>query len=135
MKEQKKVIRWIKSHKKELIIAGLSIEGIIGAILLIKNRAELKAYWETLLSTVKTPPAERTLPVLESTAKTTEEVVKKVTTTAKADVIPFEVSMHIRKLPKGQHASPAKIATALENGFELMNGQTWVESYVKGVVA
>lgn len=48
---------------------------------------------------------------------------------------PYDVSKHIRNLPKGQRASAEKIATAMENGFELKEGQTWVTDYVKGVAA
>ena len=39
----------------------------------------------------------------------------------------FHRNKHLRKLPKGWHASPEKIATARENGFELQDGETWVE--------
>lgn len=38
-------------------------------------------------------------------------------------------SKHIRKLPNGQKASPEKIATAKENGFDLQSGETWVDDY------
>ncbi|MCU9533552.1 hypothetical protein [Streptococcus sp. CSL10205-OR2] len=38
-------------------------------------------------------------------------------------------SKHIRKLREGQKASPEKIATAKENGFDLAPGETWVKDY------
>lgn len=38
-------------------------------------------------------------------------------------------SKHIRKLPDGWQASPEKVATAKENGFDLRPGETWVDDY------
>ena len=46
------------------------------------------------------------------------------------NVKPHHASKHIRNLPKGQKASPEKIATAKENGFDdLKENQTWVEEH------
>lgn len=43
---------------------------------------------------------------------------------------PHHASKHIRTLPKGFKASPEKIATAKENGFDdLKENQTWVEEH------
>ena len=45
---------------------------------------------------------------------------------------PSDVSGHVRNLTGGRKASPAKIATAAENGFsDLKADQTWVHSYHK----
>lgn len=49
--------------------------------------------------------------------------------------VPFDVSAHLRTLPEGCHASAEKVATALENGFVLQEGQTWVEAFTKGKAA
>ena len=43
----------------------------------------------------------------------------------------IEVSPHIRNLHEGWSASTNKIETALEHGFCLKEGQTWVDSYEK----
>ena len=45
---------------------------------------------------------------------------------------PFEVGKHPRNLPEGWTPSPEKIASALENGFELSERQTWVRTFTKG---
>lgn len=46
------------------------------------------------------------------------------------DVKSHHASKHIRTLPKGFKASPEKIATAKENGFDdLKENQTWVEEH------
>ena len=138
MKEQKKVIRWIKDHKKELIIAGVSIAAVIGAILLYKNRKALKAYWDYLVGLIQHVGVAKTpgdaVKAAENVAKVTEEVAKATeAATHTAEVIPFEVAKHIRNLPDGWHASPGKIASAVENGVALAEGQTWVDCYWKGV--
>lgn len=137
MKERKSLIRWIKEHKKELIIAGISIGTLILIILGIKNRAAIKALWESLRKVVKHPTAKVTETVTKVTVEIPQEPIKEVITAvaSNSDTIPFEVSRHIRNLPDGWHASPEKVADALKNNIILMDGQTWVDSYMKGGVA
>ena len=92
--------------------------------------------WDSLKGVVKHP-----------TTKAAEEVAKVVTdippapaseivtaVASNSETLPFEVSRHIRNLPDGWHASPEKVAEALKNNIILMDGQTWVDSYVKGGV-
>lgn len=137
MKERKRLVQWIKAHKKELIIAGVSIAAVVGVVLLIRNRKALKAYWSYLLGLI--PKSETASTVSETSVKAAEVVAKSAEACKKAartdNVIPFEVAKHIRNLPDGWHASPGKIATALENGVTLHEGQTWVDTYWKGVAA
>lgn len=134
MKEQRKMIRWIREHKNALIIAGISIGTLIAIVLGIKNREAIKALWASLrkvaekqaVHAMKVPPIEATHPAVEDV----------VTVVAQhRETIPFDVAKHVRNLPDGWHASADKIATALENGFELAEGQTWVSDYMKGVAA
>ncbi len=130
MKEQRSIIRWAKEHKKELIIAGLSIAAVVATVLVIRNRAVLKAYWRTLAAVLKkshpTRTAETITKTVETTSKTTQAAVKART------VCPHRVSGHIRTLPIGHHASPGKIAFASENGIDLLDGQTWIPDYWTG---
>lgn len=138
MKEDRNsLIQWIKEHKNQLIIAGISIGTLILIVLGIKNRAAIKAVWDLLKGVLKHP-----------TAKTAEEVVKVVTeitpapasevataVASNSEMLPFEVSRHIRNLPEGWHASPGKVAEAKKYNIILLDGQTWVDSYMKGVAA
>lgn len=134
MKEQRKLIRWIKEHKKMLIIAGISIASLIAIVLGIKNSESIKALWSSLRKVTekaaapatRVPPLRPVHPVVENTAAVAIQ---------NSETIPFDVAKHIRNLPDGWHASADKIATALENGFELAEGQTWVVDYMKGVAA
>ena len=164
-KQRKSVIRWIKEHKKELIIAGVSIATIIAVVLAIKHRGELKKQFEALKAAVSAlsnkrikvveteaevcKAAERTaktLKVVEPPAKAFKTVerpldVLKVAetsaypTSAKRTYSPCMVELHTRKLPAGHHASAKKLAEAEELGIILETGYTIVDSYSKGAAA
>ncbi len=73
----------------------------------------------------------------EAVVEVPPEPLKEVTAAvaSNSETLPFEVRRHIRNLPDGWHASPEKIAEALKNSIILMDGQTWVNSYMKGGVA
>ena len=137
MKERKKMIRWIKKNQKQLIIAGISVGALILIILGIRNRAAIKAVWAALRESLKQPVVR--------TAKDAVKVVTEIPTVPASEVvtavasssegIPYEVRQHIRNLPDGWHASPEKIAEALKHSIILVDGQTWVDSYLKGGAA
>ena len=137
MEERKGLIRWIKEHKKELIIAGISVATMILIVLGIKNRETLKALWDSLRKVTKEPTAKIAEPVIKVAMEMPQDSAQEVITvmTSNSDTLPFEVSRHIRNLPEGWHASPEKIAEALKNNIILMDGQTWVDSYMKGGAA
>ena len=127
---RKKVIRWIKQHKRELTLLGIGTGAVILIILGIRNREALSAYWKTLVKTLT-----NTSGTVKSGVTATGDVVKAAEDTVKTaekvgEVIPIKVKGHVRTLPRGCHASPEKIASA---PVELMDGQTWVVDYMKGV--
>ena len=129
MKEKSKLIRWIKRNKKALIAAGISIGLIVAVILGIKNADALKALWATLKDITAKPPNAVRPPAPVFTNRTVSAV------TRSSGTVPFDVSAHLRNLPEGWHASADKVATALDNGFVLKEGQTWVEAFIKGNAA
>ena len=137
MEERKGLIRWIKEHKKELVIAGISVATLILIVLGIKNRESLKALWDSLRKVTKEPTVKIVEPVIKAATEIPQDSAQEVIAvmTSNSDTLPFEVSRHIRNLPEGWHASPEKIAEALRNNIILMDGQTWVDSYMKGGVA
>ena len=47
-KDKKGVIVWIKAHRKQLILVGISIPTIIAVTFKVKNKDELKALWHDL---------------------------------------------------------------------------------------
>lgn len=149
MKEHRKFIKWVKTHKKALAIAGISVVGLIAIIVGIRNKEVLKAFWCSLRKSIEqptkavvkvpvahTPKPQVIHPVVEAVkpvAQAIEPAIEEtVTITRRASLISFEVDPHIRDLHPGWHASPEKIATAAAHGFDLKDGQTWVEAYIKG---
>ena len=137
MEERNSLIDWIKEHKRELILAGISIGTLILIVLGIKNREAIKAVWDSLKATVKQPTTKVTEAVQKVIVEIPPEPIQETVTVIVSNLenLPSEVRRHIRNLPDGYHASPKKIAEALENNIILMDGQTWVEGYVKGRVA
>jgi predicted acylesterase/phospholipase RssA len=133
--EKKTFVDWIKEHKKELIIAGVSIAAIIAVIIGIKNQKALEEAWASLRKLVEKAP--ETMPVAKSVPDTDVSPVKEIVeiNIISADRIPHDVVEHIRNLPEGWKASAQKIATAAEHGYNLLPGQTWVEAYKTGGMA
>lgn len=146
MEQQKKgFIAWVKAHRKELIIAGISVTALIGIILCIKNRYSIDALWKSLSSAIEKSPAEA--PKISQTAM--EKIAQSSVTIT--DVInaseipvnnsvmtyqnPFGVSNHIRNLHEGWRASIKKLNEAEAMGIILQPGQTLVEAYTKGSIA
>lgn len=136
MEEKKKTfVTWVKKHKTELIIAGISVVAIIAVILGAKNNETLEEVWASLKNMVKKEPKEIpsvALPQVPEAVHISDVVVISTTHT---EQIPHDVSEHIRNLHEGWKASTEKIATASERGYDLKPGQTWVEAYTKGMTA
>ena len=137
MKEKKNLIRWIKAHKKQLIIAGISVGALVLIIMGLRNRAAIKAVWAALREALK----QSAVKTASGTAKVTVDIpavpAPEIVTAVASNTegIPFEVRRHIRNLPDGWHASPEKVAEALKHSIILIDGQTWVDSYLKGGAA
>ncbi len=134
-KEKKIFVEWVKEHKKELIIGGVSIVAIIAVIIGIKHHQTLEEAWTSLKKSVKktpeTIPTAKPIPVTEVVPAKDIVEINIVTT----DRISHDVAEHLRNLPEGWKASAEKIAIAAEHGYELLPGQTWVEAYRTGGLA
>lgn len=146
MEEQKKgFLAWVKKHRKELIIAGISATALIGIIICMKNRESIEALWKSLIGAIEKSPTEATKisqTTIEKIAQSSVTVTDVINPT-KIPVITseityqnsFEVSDHIRTLHEGWHASAKKITEAESMGIILQEGQTLVDAYIKGSVA
>lgn len=138
-KDKKSFLKWIKAHRRELIIAGISVSTLIVIVLGANNIEMLKALLKSLRERISNPtsvkvPQIPTAVVIEQTPTiiSSSIPIDTLLLSSNADSLPFEVQKHIRNLPEGWHASAEKIATALDNGIILEAGQTWVENYMKG---
>ncbi|MGN0490020.1 MAG: hypothetical protein ACI4HN_10650 [Ruminococcus sp.] len=110
MAEEKCFKRLVKQHKKEIIVASVTIITVAGAVLLAKNIAvQNKA--------VKPLPGPTVKPKVD-TVEVAEPMLRII-----------NVREHLRKLPNGYHASAHKIQVATENGISLATNQTLVSSY------
>lgn len=130
MEERKDLIQWIKEHRRQLIFAGIGIGTMILIALGLKNQEEIRAVRKSLERAVKHPTAKA---VTEAALAPVPRIAATVASSRGAT--PFEVGRHIRNLPDGWHASPEKVAEALKNNIILREGQTWVDSYMKGGAA
>ena len=134
-KEKKTFVDWVKEHKKELIIAGVSIAAIIAVIIGIKNHKALEEAWASLRKLIeKTPEAISTVNTASIAEVTPVKDIVEISIVT-FDRIPHDVAEHLRNLPEGWKASTEKIATAAEHGYNLLPGQTWVKSYRTGGLA
>lgn len=143
-KEKNEFVEWVKAHKKQLILAGVGITAIIAAIILAKNWSEVSKLWEELEKALSrndvgdkgstfTDLSDMFDPVVTSEVVSKTSIVEK--STCATEKIPFDVQKHIRNLHEGYHPSAEKIATAAENGIDLLDNQTWVKTYTKGLDA
>lgn len=134
-KEKKTFVDWVKEHKKELIIAGMSIAAIIAVIIGIKNHKALEEAWSSLRKLVEKNP--EAIPTVNTATIAEVTPVKDIVeiNIVTAGRIPHDVAEHLRNLPEGWKASAEKIATAAEHGYDLSPGQTWVETYRTGGLA
>ncbi len=133
-KEKKKLKVWIKEHKKELIISGVSIASIGMLIIGVKNYKDQEKVYRSLEKLVeKTPdsfPTTNAVPLKDSIPMGIIEIKPEST-----NRVSHDVSKHIRNLPEGYKPSMEKVLSAADFGFELLPGQTWVKPYKTGMAA
>ena len=130
--EQKTLIQWIREHKKEIAIAGISITALVGLGLGIKNKEVMEVFRNALKNNDSKIAIKTEAPRITEQVSSIESVVIPLHREYKE---PFDVSSHIRKLHEGWKASPEKLERAAAYGIDLLPGQTLVESYTKGEVA
>ena len=91
MEDRKSLILWIKEHKKELIIAGVSIGILILIFLEIKNRDELKTTWEDLKALVKKPPNKTVGTVSNAAAEIPSGTVPVISLQSPSEALPEKI--------------------------------------------
>ena len=121
---QKGFIAWVKAHKKQLIVAGISITAIMGVILGIKNKENLDELWEALKDSLK-----KTTPTIQTDLQPLENVIPFRQYTLPQE--PVDVVQHIRTLSEGRHHSAKKAAEAAALGITLLPNQTLVDKHTK----
>lgn len=131
--EKKKIdfLRWLKQHKKQLILAGISISVIIGIILGVKNKEVLEELWATLKRSTKNEfrPELKTRSLTRTVLPESDVPIISRNYTLPQE--PVDVDMHIRTLTGGRVHSAEKAAEAEALGITLLPNQTLVDPYTK----
>lgn len=131
MAEKKaKLWLWVKAHKKQLLIAGLSITAIAAILIGVKNKEALASLWKELNAKIDQAPV---LDMKEPLEMISDPVVESVNSTREYTLpnTPVKVDRHLRTLSGGRQHSAAKAAEAAQLGIELLPNQTIVDSYTK----
>lgn len=133
-----KCLRWIKEHKKELIFSGLTIATIVGIILGLKKKEDLRKYFNSLVDRIDARTNEKTIEVVAMSinpiVEETENIIINETNETRYYSIPAKsitVKSHIRKLPEGNVHSLEKALEAKSLGIDLKPNETLVTSYTK----
>lgn len=124
---------WWKRNWKKVAFGAVVIGG---GILIARNWDEVVAIVEKATTMLK--PNTKVLPCVETPCvfKDTEmasSVEQAINMVCKSSENPFDVSQHIRNLPKDWNPSPEKIAEAAELQINLLPHQTLVDAYTKRI--
>lgn len=122
-KERNDFRKWVKDHKKQLIGTGICFGIILLSTFVLPYDRYLSSLWKELKRLITKPVEE-----------TGEKAVREAAAQKINHQTASEVSKHIRNLHEGWHASAQKIREAAANGFQLLEGQTWVKDYPKGAL-
>lgn len=131
----KRIKNWFANHKETVIFVGeILLLAVVGGTVAYLQRDSIKCTPEEL------NPKNDSFARSDTSTETNPDVNENIiqidieTVNAKTPINggePFDVSAHIKNLPKNQHASPEKINEALQAGVILEDGQTWVTGYQK----
>lgn len=131
--EKKKFWLWVKDHKKQLALAGITICTILSTIFIIHHRKSLISYWDSLKSILSNTQTPISKPETTITTVPTNSVSKTAARSHAGCQFSSVVSPHLRNLPMGCHHSKAKVAQAQALGISLRPNQTLVDSYIRCV--
>ena len=125
---------WIRNKKKVFVIGGVVIAAG-GAYLFLKNRTSIIDYLKgaKFNSPDMNNLIEKTF--VETVPDCTDPIMSNAAG-AKPPInngLPYKVNEFVRKLPEGQHPSPAKVLKATELGIDLGTRYTIVDSYFKNI--
>lgn len=131
MNEKHKFVNWVKDHKKQLLIAGISVTAVIGIIIGLKNKEAIKELWENLENSLSktTEKLPESITIVKTDPQVIEEVIPVRLYTSPQET--FDVSQHIRNLSGGRHHSIEKAVEAAALGIDLLPHQTLVDTYTK----
>lgn len=117
-----------KEHKKEIIIGAVAVISVVGAVLIVKNRAPI-------ISAIKSLRIEEVLTNSSETRNIAGPLISKSVKKSVTSNLPIgniiNVREHIRNLPEGWNPSINKVELAAKFGYSLEEHQTLVNAYAK----
>lgn len=125
-------IAWIKTHKKQLILASIGITTIIGTILVFKNNdiLEISDSLNKKLINVPDEPQLTSLSIPDKSLSPNPTIHIKI---CPSPTMPINIRRHIRTLPVGYCHSPEKKIEIANLGIKLPLNQTTENPYTKCV--
>ena len=134
-------IKWVKKHKRALIIAGISITALIS--LAVYNKDSINELWNYLRKRINEHPesVKKVTHTIKNTVNTVADVkegnnvtyikTKSLETISEktSDNKVIDINSYFRNLPKGRKASPEKIKEVQELGLIMPAGKTYVNAH------
>ena len=122
---------WIKAHKVQLLLAGISITAISIVCYRAKDQEVIDILWKKLKERISLKRGTESDGDLLLEVSNVPIELDSVQRTYTRPCLPFEVHRHIRNLPEGRHHSMEKAMEAANLGIPLHPDQTIVDSYTK----
>ena len=137
MEKRESVKKWSRNHRKQIIVAGVAMTAIAGVLIGLKRRNIMQEIRNSAVA------CDLKLRSDEIVAGTVLNVDYEIGKDASINIIskpdnrtisrnPFEVTGHVRNLTAGWHPSQEKIDFAQTQGIDLLENQTFVNTYTKG---
>ena len=132
MEEKKKEFwKWVKAHKKQLILAGIGISAIAAILLGLKHKDALDELWRSLEKTVNSNSKAKSEIIVAPEVSNISVDTANIPRTYSLPQEPIEVKQHLRVLTGGRQHSAAKAAEAEALGIDLPLNMTIVDNYTK----
>ncbi len=110
--------KWLKKHKKELIIGGVMVVGTAAAVITYVVLRK-KVSTAEIVDAIDTFSTESIKPVTDTLIERT------------GSILPTPRCSHLRKLHEGWHASMEQLKLAESLGITIPNGHTLVRGFTK----
>ena len=130
-KRENDFIVWVKEHKIQLLLAGISITAVIGTVIGLKNKDAIQELWSSLQDSIKVKPE---MPLRFSTITPISLCESQDMHSSQRNLTAeqiINVKSHIRELSGGRRHSHVKELEAAELGITLLPNQTIVDAYTK----
>ena len=125
--KKKSFIEKAKEHKKEIAIGAVAILSVVAVVLVVKNKATIKAAFKSMNN-------EGVLVNSLETRNSVAPIISEVTPTSipsNVPIVEINVRGHIRNLPEGWNPSASNKEIARTLGYCLDEHQTWINPYTK----